>query len=76
MYRLLKQGYRAQDIELEPKWPLGRDAKSGKADILVKDNEGDALVIIECKDRHPLTRRIKQGGLPGLASVSMLNIIL
>lgn len=49
VYRLLKQGYRAQDIELEPKWPLGRDAKSGKADILVKDNEGDALVIIECK---------------------------
>lgn len=36
VYRLLKQGYRAQDIELEPKWPLGRDAKSGKADILVR----------------------------------------
>lgn len=49
VFRLLKQGYRSADIELEPKWPLGRDAKSGKADILVKDNMGDALIIIECK---------------------------
>lgn len=49
VYRLLKQGYRAQDIELEPKWPLGREAKGGKADILIKDNDGYALVIIECK---------------------------
>ena len=49
IFRLLKQGYRAQDIELEPKWPLGREAKSGKADILIKDNDTDALLIIECK---------------------------
>ena len=49
VYRLLKQGYRAQDIELEPKWHLGRAAKGGKADILIKDNDGYALVIIECK---------------------------
>ena len=47
--RLLEKGYRPEHIELEPKWQLGRDAKSGKADILVKDENGDALIIIECK---------------------------
>lgn len=47
--RLLDKGYRPNHIELEPKWQLGRDAKSGKADIVVKDEHGDALIIIECK---------------------------
>lgn len=47
--RLLDKGYRPEHIELEPKWQLGRDAKSGKADIVVKDENGDTLIIIECK---------------------------
>ena len=47
--RLLSKGYRPEHIELEPKWQLGRDAKSGKADIVVKDENGNALIIIECK---------------------------
>uniref|UniRef100_UPI003FF08AE7 N-6 DNA methylase n=1 Tax=Alloprevotella sp. TaxID=1872471 RepID=UPI003FF08AE7 len=47
--RLLNKGYRPEHIELEPKWQLGRDAKSGKADIVVKDENGNALIIIECK---------------------------
>lgn len=47
--RLLDKGYRPNHIELEPKWQLGRDAKSGKADIVVKNEHGDALIIIECK---------------------------
>lgn len=47
--RLLDKGYRPEHIELEPKWQLGRDAKSGKADIVVKDENGNALIIIECK---------------------------
>ena len=47
--RLLAKGYRPEHIELEPKWQLGRDAKSGKADIVVKDENGSALIIIECK---------------------------
>lgn len=47
--RLLDKGYRPEHIELEPKWQLGRDAKSGKADIVVKDENGSALIIIECK---------------------------
>ncbi len=47
--RLLEKGYRPEHIELEPRWMLGHDAKSGKADILVKDEKGQALIIIECK---------------------------
>ena len=47
--RLLDKGYRPEHIELEPRWTLGHDAKGGKADILVKDDEGKSLLIIECK---------------------------
>lgn len=47
--RLLEKGYRPEHIELEPRWTLGHDAKGGKADILVKDDQGKALIIIECK---------------------------
>ncbi len=49
MHRLLEKGYKAQHLELEPKWNLGRDKKGGKADILVKDNENNPYLIIECK---------------------------
>lgn len=45
----LEKGYKAQHLELEPKWNLGRDKKGGKADILVKDNENNPYLIIECK---------------------------
>lgn len=47
--RLLAKGYRPEHIELEPKWTLGHDQKAGKADILVRDENGKALIIIECK---------------------------
>ena len=47
--RLLEKGYRPEHIELEPRWTLGHDAKGGKADILVKDDGGKPLLIIECK---------------------------
>ncbi len=47
--RLLEKGYKPQHIELEPKWQLGRGASGGRADILVKDNQGKPLLIIECK---------------------------
>lgn len=46
---LLKKGYRPEHIELEPRWTLGHDAKGGKADILVKDNVSNSLLIVECK---------------------------
>lgn len=47
--RLLDKGYRPEHIELEPRWTLGHDAKGGKADILVKDEDKNPLIIVECK---------------------------
>ena len=47
--RLLEKGYRPEHIGLEPRWTLGHDAKGGKADILVKDEDNNPLLIIECK---------------------------
>jgi len=47
--RLLEKGYEPQHIELERKWSLGRTQKSGKADIVVSNRNGEALLIIECK---------------------------
>lgn len=47
--RLLEKGYAPEHLELEPRWSLGRTAKGGKADILVKSRDGEPLIIIECK---------------------------
>ncbi|MDQ7083432.1 MAG: N-6 DNA methylase [Sulfurovum sp.] len=49
MHRLLSQGYNPKHIELEPKWLLGLNASGGRADILIRDNNNKALLIIECK---------------------------
>jgi len=49
VHRLLSQGYHPQHIELEPRWKLGHSAKSGRADILVKNQQSEPLLIIECK---------------------------
>ncbi|MBS1001622.1 restriction endonuclease subunit S [Acetobacter persici] len=49
VHRLLEKGYKPEHIELEPKWKLGRCASGGRADILIKDNDGRPLLIIECK---------------------------
>lgn len=49
VHRLLEKGYKAEHIELEPKWKVGHGASGGRADILIKDNSGKALLIIECK---------------------------
>lgn len=54
VYRLLKQGYRPKDIELEPKWKVGHGASGGRADIWVRtkmpgDDSYESLLIIECK---------------------------
>jgi type I restriction enzyme M protein len=49
VHRLLCQGYSPKHIELEPKWQVGHGASGGRADILVKDNDGKSLLIIECK---------------------------
>ncbi len=47
--RLLSQKYNPKHIELEPKWQVGHGASGGRADILIKDNDENALLIIECK---------------------------
>ena len=47
--RLLDKGYKPEHLELEPKWKLGHGSSGGRADILVKDHAGKALLIIECK---------------------------
>ena len=49
VHRLLEKGYRPEHIVLEPRWQFGRDAKGGKADILVKNVDGSVLILIECK---------------------------
>lgn len=49
VHRLVEKGYRPEHIELEPRWKLWHDAKSGKADIQIKDNKGKSLLLIECK---------------------------
>ncbi len=47
--RLLERGYRAEHIELEPVWTMGHNEASGRADILVRDADGRAYILIECK---------------------------
>ena len=49
VYRLLKKGYKPEHLELEPTWRIGHGASGGRADILVKDQENNPLLIIECK---------------------------
>jgi type I restriction enzyme M protein len=49
VYQLLQKGYKPKHIELEPKWKLGHGASGGRADILVKDQNDQPLLILECK---------------------------
>lgn len=47
--RLLKQGYKPSQISLEKGYRLGRNTKSGNADITVDNNDGTPFLIIEVK---------------------------
>ncbi|MGB0838624.1 MAG: restriction endonuclease subunit M, partial [Chitinophagales bacterium] len=49
VHRLLAKGYKPKHIELEPRWKLGHGASGGRADILVKNQQGKPLLLIECK---------------------------
>ena len=49
VHRLLEKGYKPQHLELEPTWRIGHTASGGRADILVKDQQNNSLLIIECK---------------------------
>ncbi len=47
--RLLQKGYNPAHITLEPKFKVGHGASGGWADVMVSDNNGKTLMIIECK---------------------------
>lgn len=47
--RLFDKGYRPENITLEKEWTLGHDAKGGRADICVSDQNNNMLFIVECK---------------------------
>ena len=49
VHRLLEKGYKPEHLELEPTWQVGHGASGGRADILVKDQQNNPLLIIECK---------------------------
>ena len=49
VHRLLDKGYKPEHLELEPIWRIGHSASGGRADILVKDQQNNPLLIIECK---------------------------
>ena len=49
VHRLMEKGYKPEHLELEPTWRIGHSASGGRADILVKDQENNPLLIIECK---------------------------
>ena len=49
MHRLLDKGYKPAHLELEPRWQVGHGASGGRADILVKNQENNPLLLIECK---------------------------
>ncbi len=49
VHRLMKKGYKPEHLELEPTWRIGHSASGGRADILVKDQQNNPLLIIECK---------------------------
>ena len=49
VHRLLDKGYKPEHLELERPYRIGHSASGGRADILVRDQENNPLLIIECK---------------------------
>ena len=49
VHRLLAKGYKPEHLELEPTWRIGHSTSGGRADILVKNQQNNPLLIIECK---------------------------
>ena len=47
VHRLLELGYKSEHLTLEPKWKVGHGASGGRADIVIKDNDGQIFAIIE-----------------------------
>ena len=49
IHRLLDKGYKPKHLELERQYRIGHGASGGRADILVKDQQNNPMLIIECK---------------------------
>lgn len=49
VHRLLQKGYRPRHIELERPVKVGHGSSGGRLDVWIKDNDGNSLLIIECK---------------------------
>ena len=49
IHRLLDKGYKPEHLELERQYRIGHGASGGRADILVKDQQNNPMLIIECK---------------------------
>lgn len=49
VHRLIEKGYQPHHIELEPRWKFGHEAKSARADIFVRNQQDEPLLMIECK---------------------------
>ena len=49
VHRLLDKGYKPEHLELERPYRIGHSASGGRADILVRDQENNPLLIVECK---------------------------
>ena len=49
VHRLMEKGYKPEHLELERPYRIGHSASGGRADILVKDQQNNPLLIIECK---------------------------
>lgn len=49
VHSLLAKGYKPEHIELEAKWNVGHGPSGGRADILVKNQLNEPLLLIECK---------------------------
>lgn len=49
VHRLLEKGYKPEHLELERPYKVGHGASGGRTDILVKDQENNPLLLIECK---------------------------
>lgn len=73
--RLLKKGYRPGDLHLEKKWSLGRTQKSGKADITIKGQDGNTILIIECsKPFVDMASSRKGTSLPRIGIKDFMNL--
>ena len=49
VHRLMEKGYKPEHLELERPYRIGHGSSGGRADILVKDQQNNPLLIIECK---------------------------